>query len=687
MMSYRAWQQHYARDSSVVGSTFTVNGRPVTIVGITPPGFFGDTLRSDPPDFWVPLSAQTVLKVDHPELNRYDWFWLYTVGRLRPGAELSRAQARITPEIQQWLRSQFPPSDRNSREIAKIHVTLSPAGAGVARLRGNYGDGLRLLMVLSAFVLLIACANVANLILVRSMAQRVQMAMRVALGATRSRLIRQAVTEGILLALLGGVAGLFAALFGTKAILAMAFRGADYVPIATSPSMAVLAFAFVISVLTGILFSVAPALIASHMQPADSLRGAGRSTASRSALPQKLLVVMQAGLSVVLLAGAGLLTKSLRNLENQAFGFDTHRRLIVRINPVLAGYTPERLPALYRELEERFTHLPGIRSASLALHSPMDHWNWGDNIRIEGRPLAPDPTQRVAYYDRVSAHYFETIGTHVLRGRLLGERDTEAARHVAVVNQAFARKFFPREEPIGKHFSSDGARQGSDFEIVGIVEDAKYTDPKVPADPMFFMPLLQTSRYNNADDEAYQTWSTYIDGIQLHVAADPHAMEPIVRRTLASINPSLTPVKMLTFEEQIGSNFNQQRMIARLTALYGLLALIVASVGLYGVTAYTVARRTSEIGIRMALGADRSNVAWNVLRGAMSWTGLGLLIGIPIAAAGGHVIASQLYGVTSYDPQVLGLVVCVLALAAVAAALAPARRACSIDPIQALRRE
>jgi predicted permease len=687
LMSYRTWQQHYALDPSVVGGTFTLNGHPVTVVGITPPGFFGDTLRSDPPDFWVPLSAEPVLKVDNPQLNRFDWFWLYAVGRLRPGAELSRAQARMTPEIQQWLRDQYGPSDRNRREIARLHVVLSPAGAGVARLRSNYGDGLRLLMVLSGFVMLIACANVANLLLVRAMAKRVQTALRVALGASRSRLIRQTLTEGILLALLGGVAGLFVACAGTRAILLMAFHGATYVPINASPSLAVLVFAFVMSILTGIVFSVAPALIASQMHPSESLRGAGRSTLSHSALPQKTLIVAQAALSVVLLAGAGLLTKSLRNLENQQFGFDTHGRLIVRINPALAGYSPESLPTLYRELEERFTHLPGVVSVSLALHSPMDHWNWGDNIRIEGRPLAVDRAQRVANYDRVSAHYFETIGTPLLRGRLFDEHDTSTSHHVAVINQTFARKFFRQEEPIGKHFASDGAQQGSDFEIVGVVEDTKYIDPKAPAEPMFFMPLLQTSRYNAATDSVYQTWSTYIDGIQLRVTGDPQGMEAVVRRTLASINPSLTPVKTMTFEEQVGSNFNQQRLIARLTALYGLLALILASVGLYGVAAYTVARRTSEIGIRMALGADRVNVAWMVLRGAMSPAGLGLVIGAPIAAVGGRMIASQLYGVKGYDPLVLGAVIVVLALAAFVAALLPARRASSIDPIRALRAE
>jgi predicted permease len=544
-----------------------------------------------------------------------------------------------------------------------------------------------MLTVVSALVLLIACANIANLLLVRAMAGRLQTAVRVALGASRGRLMRQMLTEGVLLAMLGGVAGILVAFFGTRAILLMAFRGAKYVPVDATPSLTVLAFAFALSLITGIVFSVVPAWIASHGHPADTLRGAGRSTRDNSALPQKVFVVVQAALSLILLVGAGLMVQSLRNLENQQFGFESQSRLIVRINPALAGYTFERLPGLYRQLQERFSHMPGVLSASLALHSPMDGWNWNGQVWIQGRPPAANAPDDYAIYDFVSAHYFETIGTHLLRGRAIEERDTPTTQRVAVVNEALVRKFFPNEDPIGKHLGFNGLNHAGDYEIVGVAENTKYLDPKIPADPMVFMPLLQTVVYEDAEQKAYQVWSNYIDGIQLHVSGSPEGFQTEARNALREIDPNLTVLKLTNLDEQVGARLNSQRLIAELTAMYGILALILACVGLYGVAAYGVARRTSEIGLRMALGAGSREVLVMVLRGAMTPILIGLAIGIPLVIAGGHFIASQLYGVRSYDPVILSIAVGVLALSAVLAAVVPAGRAASIDPMRALRTE
>jgi len=687
VMSYRAWRQRFALDRAAIGSSLIMNGQPVTVVGIAPPGFFGETLQSDPPDFWVPLAMEPSLAPDNPLLRRPDIYWLYAIGRLKPGARPAAVEARLTAEIHQWLGAQAVIAERDRPRLAKVHMVLTPAGGGIAGIRSAYGSGLRLLMAVSLLVLLIACANIANLLVVRGMAARLQTAVRVALGAGRMRIVRQMLTEGVTLALLGGVAGTAIAFAGTRALLALAFRGAEYVPIDPNPSLPVLAFALLLSLLTGVVASATPVWLASHTQPTEPLRGAGRSTRTQSALPQKSLLVLQGALSVVLLAGAGLLTQSLRHLENQRFGFETRGRLIVRLNPALDGYTPAQLPALYQKLTERLPQIPGVASASIALHSPLDDWDWGTRVSIAGRPPANDPAADRSWYDRVSAHYFETLGTRLLRGRVIDEHDTTTSRHVAVVTQAFVRRFFPHGDPLGSHFGTAAAGHSGDFEIVGVVEDAKYRDERASGEVMFFLPLLQKESYQDARTAAYQTWSSYIDSLQLRVAGDPAGLAPAVRRALAEIAPNLTVLKVLSLDEQVGMRFNGPRLVARLTALYGLLALILASVGLYGVAAYTVTRRTGEIGIRMALGARRASVIAMVLRGATSPIAIGLAIGVPAALAGGSAIASQLYGVQGYDSAVLGTAVGVLAVCALAAAVVPARRAASIDPVRALRTE
>jgi predicted permease len=316
----------------------------------------------------------------------------------------------------------------------------------------------------------------------------------------------------------------------------------------------------------------------------------------------------------------------------------------------------------------------------------MDNWNWNTPVRVEGRPPSASPDEDNANYNWVSAHFFETLGTHLLSGRVIDEHDTPASHHVTVINRALASKFFPNGDVIGKHLGLVEGHAG-DYEIVGIVEDSKYLNPKDPALPMFFIPLLQMVKYEKPDDARYQIWANYIDSIQLRVAGRPENIGPVVRHTLADINPNLTVISMTSLDDQLRGSFNSQRLVARLTTLYGLLALILASIGLYGVAAYMVARRTSEIGIRMALGADRGNVLAMVLRGAMSPIALGLAIGIPAVLAGGRAIASQLYGIKGYDPFILTSATAVLAIAAHIAAVVPARRAASIDPIEALRSE
>jgi predicted permease len=684
VMSYRTWQQHYGSDPSVVGATFNINTVPYTVAGIAPPGFFGDQVRADPPDFWLPLSTEPVLTGQSSILNHPGDHWLYAIGRIKAGAKPSRIQAEVTVTLQQWLSVQPDLSPRERAELAKQHIVVVPAGAGVKNLARETAAGLRLLMVISALVLLIACANIANLLLARGAASRAETAVRAALGAQRARLIRQVITESVLLALVGGLAGVYVAYAGARTILLIAFRGSHFVPINSSPSSAVLAFAFLLSLLTGVIFGLAPAWIISRSDPAEALHGAGRSTRDRTSLPQRSLVVLQVALSTILLVGAGLLTRSLRNLQSQNFGFETPGRLMIRLDPSLAGYTPDNLYGLYRQLQTRLPRIPGVLSASYSLYSPLrgDSWSWG--IKLEGH--SPDERTEAAW-DRVGPHYFETIGTKLLRGRVIGEQDTPASQKVAVVSQAFVRKFYPNGDVIGKHFGIGDESHAGDYVIVGVVEDAKYQDPHEPVRAMFFLPLLQTAVYKEPAYNTGMVRSNYIGDIELRLAGRPDNLEAAVRRTLADIDPNLTVLSMQSLAEQVSLNFNQDTLIARLTELFGMLALVLACVGLYGVTAYSVARRTSEIGIRMALGASRASVLRLVLRSALLQLAAGLGLGLPLALAAARLAASQFYGVKSYDPLILAASALVLSACALLAGYVPARRAASIDPMRALRTE
>ena len=449
-----------------------------------------------------------------------------------------------------------------------------------------------------------------------------------------------------------------------------------------------LGFAFLVSLVTGTLFGIAPAWLSSHAQPADVLRGANRSTRDRSSLPQRALVVFQAALSIVLLAGAILMTRSLANLQQQNFGIQTENRYVFHFDPAGAGYTLDRLPGLYRQVEDRFSHLPGVASASLALYSPLEGDNWSEGIWVQGHP-APTPAEQDAWatWDRVSPQFLDTIGVPVLRGRGITDEDTATSRQVAVVNQSFVNRFFPHEDPIGKHFGTGGMESAGSFEIVGVIKDFKMNDPRNPARRLFLRPIPQRHIFNKAQADTGETRSLFVQSVILRFKGPQDNVEQTVRRALATIDPNLTITDFRPYDLQIAGNFTQERLIARLTSLFGALALILACIGLYGVTSYFVARRSGEIGIRMALGATRSSVVAMVLRGVLIQIGFGLAIGIPAALLAGHLMASELYQVGAYDPLALATATATLALCAIVAGFIPARRAATIEPMQALRTE
>ena len=689
VISYQAWQGEYASDPSIIGSSIYVQARPFTIIGVAPPGFFGDRETDSPPELWMPLTTEAYVRGPSSVLHHAESHWLYLLGPVRPGTNIGALQAKISESLRQWLRTRPLLTENGGASIIpKQHVILTQAGGGIQNLQQETGKGLKMLMILSTVVLLIACANIANLLLARATSRRADIALRTALGAGRRRILNQILTESILLACIGGFAGLGVAYAGCHMILALAFPSAKYLPIDASPSLPVLGFAFLVSLATGVLFGTAPAWLSFHAQPADALRGVNRSTHDRSSLPQQALVVFQAALSVVLLAGAILMTKSLARLEHQSFGVATTNRYVLHFDPAGAGYTVDRLPGLYRQIEDRFSALPGLVNVSMALYSPLEGDNWGECVIQQGHP-APAPNSHCgSTWDRVSNHFLDSIGVPIVSGRGFIEQDTATSTQVALVNETFAKKYFPNQNPIGQHFGINFVPYSGSFEIVGVFRDFKINNPRESAHSVYLRPITQQYQgYKEPEMITGELQSMFMDSIILNFNSPPTDVESLARRTLAGIDPNLTVMNLRTFESQVAGNFDQERLIARLTSLFGLLALVLASVGLYGVMSYFVARRTGEIGVRMALGASRQNVIGLVLRGAMWQILIGLAFGIPAALLAGHLMASQLYQVQSYDPIALAGAIAVLALCAAIAGFIPARRAASIEPMRALRIE
>jgi predicted permease len=691
VLSHRAWQTTYGGDTSVLGSTFAVQGHPFTIIGIAPPGFFGETLGSDPPDIWIPLQQEAMIDGDTSLLHQQFAAWLRIIGRLRPGATTAGIAPRLTGVLRQWMQYEagYPPNWAIVNLLPKQVINIVPAGAGVAVMKERYGRSLQILVAVCGIVLLIACANVANLLLARAVARRGQTAVRLAVGATPRQIITQALTESILLAIAGGIAGLVVAVGAARLLLALAFHSAHFLPISTAPSLVVLAFAFVLALITGVIFGAAPAWFATRTDPADALRGTGRGNTDRSSFARKALLVVQATLSVVLVAGATMLGRSLNKLEHQDFGFQVPSRVEVEVLSPASDLPVTSMLARYRQLEQTLNHLPGVQSADLAMYNPLTD-NWGELIMVAGHPPGQMDNESGASWDRIGANYLQDLGVPVIRGRYFTPADNETTAPVAVVNQAFVKRFFKNnEDPIDKHFGLDVPELAGTFQIVGIVGDAKFAgfELEKPARPMFYVPLMQNVKYDNELMKKLELRSHYLGGILLVTKTPTGTLEPLVTRALADLDPNMTITSIRTMQEQIDLSFDQERAVASLAGLFGVVALILAAIGLYGVTAYSVAERTNEIGIRMVLGANRSKVFQLVLRGAFQRVLIGLVLGLPLAVGAGRLISAQLYGVPSWDPLALTIAAIALAVCSFVAAIIPANRAASIQPMNALRTE
>lgn len=694
VMSYHVWQDKYASDPSVVGAAYQINGHSFTVIGIAAPGFYGAKLAGwGMPDFWLPLTAELLIDGATARLKRPDGNFLDLIGRVRPGVNPKSLEARLKVELHDWLASHVPdmqPGEKQLWQQQTLHVV--PGGSGVASMRDQYQEGLKLLLFAAGCLLLVACANLANLMLARGLKDRAQTSIRVALGASRGRLVRKVLVESSLLAIIGGALGIGVALAGTKLILHLAFQIGgpnNYVPIDVTPAWPVLLFALAVSMVTGVLFGITPAWITSKIDPADALRGANRAVGAGRNWVQKSLVIGQVAVSLVLLSAAALLGRSLRNLEHQNFGFETEGRYIAWINPMLGNYKPEQMEPMFRQINEGLLRIPGVRMAAPALYAPMTGDSWNDGIRVEGKP-EPDPKEDTSSsWARVMPGFFESIDAKIMVGRPITEQDTAATRRVAVVNQAFAKRFFKDLNPIGQHFGPDKVKYSATYEIVGVTNDVRYMtyDYKRPVRPMFWVAEAQTAQYDDPAFTSGEIWSHYLYNIVIWAPGAQPAIEENVRKVLASVDPNLVLYGVDSYAKVVSADFQQENMIATLTTLFGVLGLVLAAVGLYGVLAYIVERRTGEIGLRMALGADRKRVVGMVLGSAFWQVGIGLALGIPAAIGAGKLMAAQLFGVDPWDPVMLALATSLLALAAFLASAIPAWRAAAVDPMVALRTE
>ncbi len=675
VLSYRYWDQELNRDPSIVGQTFIVNGTNFTVVGIAPQEFFGVRVRQ-PPDFWLPLAFHPQVELRKSFLDNDQVSFLGLLGRLKPGVSLAQAQAGINLQLRQYLTELAGSklTEERQRGIQNTYIKLAEGYGGISGLRALYSKPLHMLMAIVGMVLLIACANVGSLLLARATARKAEISLRMALGASRWRIIRQLLTESMLLAAVGGICGVLLAQWGVTILVNLV---AKETPLDTRPDSGVLAFTVAVSIVAGLLFGLVPAIRASKTDLATAMKEKARtrSRLGRFSL-SSAMVVLQVGLSMVLLTGAGLFARSLLNLQRENVGFDRSNILLLGIDPRLAGYKPAELPALYQQILDRLGSQPNVRSVSMATYSPMSGSHRGSSIEIPG--YTPQPDENVVVEDMLAGpKYAETLGIPLLRGRDLEIRDNVSAPRVALVNEAFAKRYYKDQNPVGRNFTfDDETDNGKMLEIVGVVGDVKTEDAREKQEPAVYRPILQI-----ADEAAYTV------NIQLRTTGDPNSFAQPARQIINSVDDKIPIFGVTTLDDQVHGTLQQDRLIAQLVSFFGALALMLACIGLYGVMAHGVARRTNEIGIRMALGARGGNIAWMILRETMTLVLLGLVIGVPTALFAARFISAQLFGLQPADPTALIGAGLVLTLVALLAGYVPARRASRVNPLNALRYE
>jgi predicted permease len=674
VISYSWWKRRFARDPSILGKTVKLGSTVYTIVGVTPPEFFG-TEVGESPDLWIPLSME---KQVSPGWNGLDNKWfesLYVFGRLRPGVTTKQAEANVNLlALDIWHEFAGPVlTKEQQRTLERAHIELTSVARGISHLRLEFSLPLQILMVVVGLVLLIACANIANLLLARATSREREIAVRLAIGASRMRLVRQMLTESLLLALVGGALGVLFATWASDALLRMVSTGPEPLPLSVAPDPRVLAFTFLVSLATAILFGIAPALRGTRVDLTNSLK-AGRGAVSLRRNPlAKTLIVLQVALSLVLLISAGLFLRSLVNLAHVDTGFAKDHVLLFAIDPVDVGYKEDaHLVSLYQQIEQRVGAEPGVRAASISFFT-FNQGDWTNSVSIEGRRPTPQNDMAVTH-NVVGQGYFSTMGIPLLVGRVFGPQDTESSPKIAVINETMAQWYFPGGSPIGRRFGiGDDPKHSNDIEVVGVVKDAKHESVQERPFPEAYYPYTQRVAY-------------YYD-LEVRYSGDLKATVAEVRRAVGEVDPNLPITYQNTLAEQVDQSLASESLIARLSAFFGMLAVFLACIGIYGLMSYAVTRRTSEIGVRMALGAGRSKVLWLVMRESLVLVGLGLVIGLPAALAGDRFVSKMLFGLQPTDPvSMAGAAILLLMFAALAGYL-PARKASQVDPMVALRYE
>ena len=675
VISHRYWEQQFNSDPNIVGKSVIINNLNFTIAGITPPEFFGIRVRR-PPDFWLPMSFQAQIELRGSYLTDPQVYFLTPIGRLKPGVTMDQAQANVTLALQQFLTEQAGSQLTAERQkgIQNTFITLTSGQGGLSGLRRAYSKPLQMLMAIVGMVLLIACANVGSLLLSRAASRKAEISLRQALGATRWRVIRQLLTESMLLAAVGGVCGVLLAQWGVTVLVNLVAKTS---PLDTRPDVKVLLFTLGVSIVAGVLFGLVPAIQASRTNLSSAMKEKNRMRGSFMRLNlSSLMVIMQVGLSMVLLTGAGLFARSLVKLQSEDLGFDRNNLLLLGIDPRLAGYKPTQLAALYQQVIDRVGSLPQVRNVSMATYAPLSGTRRNSSIKVAG--YVPQPDEDTSVQDILTGpKYSETLGIPLLRGRDIEQRDSPSSPMVAVVNSTFAEHYFKNQNPIGRTFTfDDDTDKGGAIEIVGVVGDLKTDDPRDKPEATIYRPILQI-----------QDSAAYAVTIHVRTLSDPSPLTNQVRQMISQIDDKLPIFGVTTMNDQLHDNLDQDRLIAQLVSFFGALALILACIGLYGVMAHGVARRTNEIGIRMALGARGSNIAWMILRETLYLVLAGLVIGVPAALFGARLIAAQLFDMSPTDPVTLAAAAVVMTIVALLAGYLPARRASRVNPLSALRYE
>jgi predicted permease len=670
------WKRRFHGDPGVLGKTIVYRSTAYSIIGVAPPEFFGMTV-GDSPDVWIPLSMEKGISPGWNGLDDQTFQSLYIFARLKPGVTLAQAQAEVNTLAQQLWRAQAGPAPTREQKERLQHafIELNPAARGVSYLRLRFSMPLQILMVVVALVLLIACANIANLLLARATAREREIAVRMAIGAGRARLIRQMLTENLLLALIGGALAVLLASWAREALLVMVSGGPEPLALNVAPDARILIFTLLVSVATVLLFGIAPTLRATRVELTSALKeGKGSGAGSGRRAMANALIVAQVALSLVLLIGAGLFLRTIVNLETVPTGFNKENVLLFGIDPGAIGYKQDaRLVNLYQALEQRVSTEPGVRSASISFFT-FDEGEWDDSMVVFGNSPAPGIDNDVIE-NVVGQGYFATMGIPLLAGRTFGPQDTATSPKVAVINETMARNYFPGISPVGRRFAiNDQGKVGPSFEVVGVVKDAKYLTPRERQQAAAYYPYTQ-----NGDRYYYD--------LAVRYSGDARPIVSEVRQAASEVDPRLPVTYESTLSERVDQSIAGQTLVGKLSTFFGLLAAFLACIGIYGVMSYAVSRRTQEIGIRMAIGARREDVLRMVMGEVGKLVGLGLAIGIPAALAADRWAQSLLFGLKPTDPLTLAGATALLLTVALFAGYLPARRAMRVDPMVALRYE